>query len=267
MSYQKIFIKENVRIIATDAKNIAQEVIDRNKATPLSARIISTAIVGFLPIGNHDSKVKSTLTINSNGPSTIIIVEVIKNKVRALIQNALIATEYDENKFNEVPLILGIGDSGTLKVVSGEGEKSYSGQVPLANSDIVTDLVYYMDQSHQIYSALVTDVTLESPSKLKEAVSIYFELLPEHTEKDKEWVENFIKNHSLKDLGIHEYISEMDAKQLDTKKISWHKTCSKDKMGKVIKSIPEKRRKEIIEEQGKIEIQCEFCKTKYTFKS
>ena len=267
MSYQKILIKGNVRIIATEAKDIAQEVVDRNQSTPLSSKIISTAIVCFLPIANQDPEVKSTLTINGGGAAKQIIVEVINNKVRALIGNPFIVTEYDKKRFNDIPLILGIGDNGTLKIVSGEGEKAYGGEVPLANSDVVTDLVYYMDQSRQIYSALVANVRLETPKKLKSVSSVFFEMLPGHKEEDIQWVEKFIKDNLLKEIGLEKYISNMDAKLLETKTISWHQTCSKEKMKNIIKTIPIKEREKIIADIGKIEIQCEFCKTKYTFTS
>jgi len=267
MSYQKIFIKGNVRIIITEAREIAQEVIDRNKSTPLSSKIISTAIVSFLPIANLNPEVKSTLIINGGGAAKQIIVEVHDNKVRALIGNPFIITEYDKDRFNEIPLILGIGDNGTLKIISDDNVKTYGGEVALAKSDIVTDLVYYNDQSNQIYSALVSEVILETPNKLKTTISVYFEMLPEHNDEDIKWVEMFIKTHPLDKNDIEKNIIKTGAKLLDSKKISWHQSCSKEKIKRIIKGMSKKEREKILSEHGKIEIQCEFCKVKYIFTS
>ena len=267
MSKITTVLKGNIRIYVTEAAGIAQEAIDSHNTKPLGSLILATAISTFGTFVSLYKEQKTSSIIKGNGPSKTILVETSPNgDIRALIGDPSVSTEVDKTDFNNIPLTVGIGDSGTLKIVREVHGKYFGGEVQLANFDIVTDLAFYFDQSDQIYSAVVSDVELETATKIKRANSVIFQMLPSHTEEEKTFVEEFIKNNKLSKLGTKEYINKLNGMIIDTKEIRWNCSCSLEKMKDVIKVIPEEEQKNIIKEHGKIEVKCNYCNKNYEIK-
>ena len=266
MSNTTFIIKGEVMIYVTDAKAIAQEAIDRHKTLPLASLALATSIAVLGTFGSYKKGIHTSVNVKGNGPLKNIIVETNGNgKLRALIGNPFVKTDADEKNFNNIPLTVGIGDGGSLKIVHTNEKINFGGEVPLANGDITTDLAYYLDQSEQINSAVISSIILDSPQKLEHARAVIFVMLPKHSEKDIRWLENFIKNNSLENLSLVDYIKNINGKILETMNLKWQCTCNKNKMLKVAKTLPQNDQKELIQKYGYVEIICNFCKNKYQF--
>lgn len=267
MSKITTVLKGNIRIYITEATNIAQEAMDLHKTKPLGSLLLSTAIASFGTFISLYKEQKTSSIIKGNGASKTILVETNPNgDIRALIGNPLAETDADKKDFNNIPLTVGIGDEGTLKIVREVNGTYFGGEVKLANFDIVTDLAFYFDQSDQIYSAVVSDVELETPTKIKRANSVIFQMLPNHTDEEKLFVEIFIKNNKLSELGPKKYIEKLGGMIIDTKEIRWNCSCSMDKMKEVISVIPKEEQAKIIKEEGKLEVRCNYCNKNYKIK-
>ena len=91
-------------------------------------------------------------------------------------------------------------------------------------------------------------------------------MLPEHSEKDILWVENFIKTNLLSENTVEEYVNKIDGNVLETTKFNWKCNCTEEKMISAAKTLPRKDIDELIEENGFVEIKCNFCNKKYQFK-
>jgi molecular chaperone Hsp33 len=186
-SYTKIIIKNNVRIYVSDYQKIAQDILEIHKYTPLASLILANGISTFGVLGFLYDIEKVAILMKTNGAMKTFALEFKNGDIRALLGDGSVITEYDNNKLhNTIPLILGIGDEGVVRVSRFTNGTPYTSEVPIANGDMITDLVYYLNKSDQIYSAILNDVLLNEDNYLEvdKAKSVLFQLMPDHTEED-----------------------------------------------------------------------------------
>lgn len=268
MSNTKLIIKNNVRIFVSDFTEIAQKAIDIHSKYPLPSLVLATAVAAFGPLSfiNQKNNGKLIAMIKSEGAIKSIVVESsFDGKIRALIGNDNIETEYDDKDFNDIPLILAIGSPGILEIINIINNQQYGGQVALANADIITDLVYYFELSHQIKTALKTGVIFESKTKIQRSYSAFFQLLPNHNEEDIQWILDFIKNNDLKTMELDQYIKNIEGNILESFSAHWECACSEEKIDNIIKLLTDEEIADILEKESKVEIICEFCRKKHTY--
>lgn len=264
-SYTKIIIKNNVRIYLSDNKDIVQKVLDYHKYPPFPNLLLSNAITAFAPIKFLYDTNNIVFRVKTNGAMKNLILEIKNNSIRALISNPNIATEYDKENYNEIPLILGIGDMGTIDVSRVINNERFNSTVKIARGDIVTDLAYYLNVSDQIFSAVINDVRLndKEPQKILKAKNVLFQLLPSASEEDIHWIETFIKENDFTQMSICEYEEKISGELLDIKNINAKCWCSKNKLINAIKVLSSSEIDEIFKDQTQIESNCDFCNKKY----
>lgn len=216
-----ILVKNNVRAYVSDVTKIAQEGIDLHQTYPLPSLVLATSIAAFGPLGIMKKQGKVSSLIKSDGSLETILVETnSEGKMRALVGNPHVVTEFDQNRFNELPLQLGVGTNGILKIVNEINGQTFGGQVKLAKGDIATDLVYYFDQSEQIHTAVQLSVVLKTPKKLAKAYSVIFQLLPGYQESDIQMIEKLVSKNSLANFAsIESYIQSLNFEILATKRL------------------------------------------------
>ena len=203
----------------------------------------------------------------TNGAIKSLILEINENKIRGLISNPNIETEYDKKNFNSIPLILGIGDDGIVEISREIKGNFFTSEVKIAKADIVTDLVYFLNKSDQIYSAAINDLELneKDPNMVNKAKNIIFQLLPNHNEEDKTWIENFIKENNFKNNSINEIIEKINGEVISTEFIEGNCWCNKDKIINAINLLKNSEIEELFSKDKQIEVVCEFCMTKRLF--
>lgn len=266
MSNTKIIIKNNIRVYVSDYTEIAQEAMERHRTKPLASLALSTAIAVFGPLSAMKKEGRTVAHFKFNGPLKNILVESnVEGDIRALIGDPSVVTDYDNKDVNEIPLRVGIGEVGTLRIINEWKDQQFGGEVALANGDITTDLAFYFDQSEQTQTAVISDVHMENANTVDRAWSAIFQLLPERTEEDIRWIENFVKKNKMSEGTLEDYILKINGTLLDTKSTRWKCTCSKEKMKSLLDMISEDERKEIIQEHGKLEVTCNFCNRIYNY--
>ncbi len=258
-NFTKVIVKNNIRIYLSDLRDIMTEILNYHKYLPLPALILGKSIAAFSPLKFLYDSDDLMVRITSNGPIKSMIMEIKKDNIRALISNPNIVTEYDEKNYNSIPLILGIGDDGMLEVSRKVQNEYFNSQTKLVHFDIATDLAYFLNKSDQIYSAILLDVELsnENPLLFSKGKSIIFQLLPNHTEKDKIWVEDFISNIKIDEMSIDDIENKIEGKILKIYNLSSKCWCSKEKIIKAIFLLPKNEQEEIMEKP--FEVKCEFC--------
>lgn len=266
MAYTKIIIKNNIRIYLSDFTDIAQEAILNHNTKPLASLALSTAIAVFGPLSFMKKEGRTIAHYKFNGALKNILVESnVEGDVRALIGNPDIVTDYDNKDINQIPIRVGIGESGTLKIINEWKDNQFGGEVEMANGDITTDLAFYFDQSEQTQTAIISDVNMKNQKTINRAFSVIFQLLPSRTEEDIVWIEKFIQDNKMSTMSIEKYEVKINGNALETKLARWKCTCSEEKMKNLLKLVSKKEREEIIKEYGTLEVKCNFCNKKYTY--
>lgn len=267
MAFSKIIIKNNVRAYVSDLTEVAQEAVLRHNTSPLPSLALATAIAVFGPFAIIKARGRTSVLLKANGPLKNIIVESDSDgHIRALVGNPDIPTDYDNKDINLIPIKVGVGESGFLRVVHEYEGESFGGEVLLAKGDIVTDLAYYFDQSEQIYTAVLSDVKMKDKQNVERAYSVIFQMLPGYQEEDVEFVENMIKNHKLSTMSLDDYTKLIGGSLVGEKSLAWKCNCSEEKMKNLLNLISEEEQKQIIAEHGFIEVTCNFCNNKYKVK-
>lgn len=261
----KIILKNQIRIYLSDCKEVVQSIFDRHNYLPFPNLILANAICAFTPLKFLYDSPNLMIKLKTNGPINSLFVEVKDLSIRALISNPNVETEYDKTNYNDIPLILGIGDSGILQVSKVIKNETFVSDVPLARADIVSDVAYYLNHSDQIFSAVLNNVKLDekNANKIKVANNVIFQLLPNHSEDDIQWIETFIKNHDFSNCSLEEYQELIGGILYEIKEINANCWCDKKRVIQAIKSLNEEEKKQIFIEDESVETKCDFCNQKF----
>lgn len=261
-NYTKIILKNNVRIYLSDLQDVVDQVLNYHHYSPLPSLILAHALCAFIPLKYLYHTNNLLVRIKDNGAMKTLIFEAKNDRVRALISNPNIETEYDQGDYNQIPLILGIGDHGILEVSREIQEKFYTSETPLAKADIVTDVAYFLNQSDQTFSAVVNDVwlSLEDQRKTVRAKNMIFQLLPNYNEEDLIWIEDFIKQYPLKDYEVDEVERLIKGQLILVQEVDGSCWCSYEKITGAINLLSNEEKDELFVKE--VEVKCEFCQTK-----
>ncbi len=267
MAKVQLFTKNNIRIFVSDMTDIANVAVNKHNARPLGALVLATSIAVFGPLTTIKRNTKTSAILNGDGNSGTIIVESTQEGyIRTSIANPSVITEYDKINPNGIPIGIGIGQVGTLKILQTVGKLTYSSETKLAKGDIVTDMAYYYEVSEQTKSAVVSSIFLGKDSYVERAYSVIMQMLPGYTEEDVVWIEGFLRQNQLGKMKLNNFIQAMKATKLEEKILEWKCSCSKEKFKEILDTMTSDEKKEIIKEYGSIEIKCNFCGEKQKFK-
>lgn len=153
------------------------------------------------------------------------------------------------------------------------GER-YQGIVPFDQPTLAKCLVQYYDLSAQIPTRIVL------ASSDKRAGGLLIQLLPRNNEEEQEKVDEDIwpRLTMLTETLKAEELTELDAQEIlyrlyneeevrlpEVEKLHFGCTCSKDKCAQALIQIGVDAVRETLEEQNPINMDCQFCNTRYSF--
>jgi len=155
-----------------------------------------------------------------------------------------------------------------------EGSQAYQGIVPLEGDSISEVLENYMLRSEQI------DTRIWLCCNGNSAAGMLLQKLPEtmnqitHTHDLDTWnrvghLASTITDEELLTLPavtlLTRLFHEEDVRLFDASNTQFYCSCSRDSVANMLRMLGNKEISSIIEEQGKIEVNCDFCNTHYLF--
>lgn len=153
------------------------------------------------------------------------------------------------------------------------GER-YQGIVPLDQPNLASCLMQYYDLSAQIPTHIVL------ASNEKRTGGLLVQLLPRNSEEEQRFVDEdlwprlimlteTLKAEELTGLSANEILyrlyNEEDVRLPELEQLQFGCTCSKEKCANALIQIGVSAVKETLEFQNPIEMDCQFCNTKYQF--
>jgi len=206
------------------------------------------------------------LQINANAPVHMLVVQATsENTVRGLARwNAEIADDASYNDlFQEGRIIITVEPS--------DGGERYQSIVALSGESLADSLKSYFEQSEQLQTRLWL------ASNDQKAAGLLLQRLPNSddslAEEDNEsWnrtlaLSDTISAEELLTLDaetlLHRLYHEEDVRVFAQEAVTFKCQCSQEKVEAMIHSLGIKEARDIIEKQGSIEIDCEFCNTHY----
>jgi len=276
---------KNARFFIVDTKDIVQEALDIHRCSPTAIKAFGRLLTGAVMMG-ETLKGDDLLTLRTNTDG-LLNQMLVTTDANGNIKGYLSEPEVDlELKAGEVPKVGDLVGKGTLTVIKDMGLKEpYVGVSQIVNGEIGEDIAYYYYTSEQTPSVVVLGVSLGPNMRVKNAGGYIIQLLPGANENFITKLEAKIKamkpmtellagGMNLKRIAklIYEDIDSKDELALiedysvyEEKKISYKCNCNKDKFYKGLMTIDKKELEEIFIEKPELEVECHFCRKKYSF--
>ena len=261
-------------IKTTDVVEEARKIHDLSPvATAAFGRLLTiTLLMGEEMKGNGDNV---TVQVKGNGPiGTMLTVSNNIPEVRGYVQNP--SVDLPLNEFGKLDVGGAVGNEGYIHVIKDMGLKEpYIGVSNLTSGEIADDFTNYFVNSEQRKVAVALGVLVDK-NGVREAGGYIITPMPDATDEEISKVEKGIfeagaiskmldDNLSLSEIA-KKVTGDKNIKVIEDNKVPKYKcNCSKEKMTEALISIGKKELEDIIREDGKAELVCHFCNTKYNF--
>ena len=261
-------------IKTTDVVEEARKIHDLSPvATAAFGRLLTiTLLMGEEMKGNGDNV---TVQVKGNGPiGTMLAVSNNIPEVRGYVQNP--SVDLPLNEFGKLDVGGAVGNEGYIHVIKDMGLKEpYIGVSNITSGEIADDFTNYFVNSEQRQAAVALGVLVDK-NGVREAGGYLITPMPDATDEEISKVEKGIfeagaiskmldDNLSLSEIA-KKVTGDKNIKVRENNKVPKYKcNCSKEKMTEALISIGKKELEDIIREDGKAELVCHFCNTKYNF--
>jgi len=217
------------------------------------------------------------MQIQGNGPINFMVMECTSEKhLRGMAQYKDTIKNIKPCTENEQLLLSDLFGNGQLVITvdnktNKQSNERYQSIVELKGEKISHALESYLTQSEQLETRIFL------ATNAAHACGLLVQKLPgQTTENDDDWnrisqLAATIKSEELTSLEpeeiLHRLFNEDDVRILDTDSYTFQCTCSRARVSSMLTSLGKEEIDSIIEEQGVIEIDCEFCSQHYSFDS
>ena len=251
-----------------DTTDIVQKAIEYHNLSDDAAKALGKvlSIGAFISASFKGKNDKLTIIIQGNGSGGKIVVSGdAGGKVRGYIENP----KAMGLKTQDV-----VGREGYLNLIKDFGLKEpYNGISQLVNGSIDADFAYYFTASEQLPSAISLGVDVEH-GICKKSAGIIVQPMPNCEEEKLVILEDIVSqlsdivglvNEKGLDGVLDYYFGHFDINILDDLHPYYECSCSEEKIKNVLISLGREEANKIIEKEGKIEVNCQFCNKKYIF--
>lgn len=265
-----------VRAFVATTRNMVEKARDLHKTSKvataaLGRTLTATSMMGLMMKNDGD---KITVIIKGGGPiGSILATANSKGIVKGYVDNPNVVVEdYENGKLN---VAAAVGSEGTVRVTKDLGlREPYNGSYPMVSGEIAQDLTYYFALSEQTPSVVALGV-LTKEEEVEYAGGFIVQLMPDATEEtisklesnvaNLDSITNMLKEGKTPEDILNIVLDGLNPQILDKCDVGFGCECSKERVEGVLISIGQHQLAEMIEEDKKAEIGCQFCNTKYMF--
>lgn len=265
-----------VRAFVATTRNMVERARDLHKTSKvataaLGRTLTATSMMGLMMKNDGD---KITVIIKGGGPiGSILATANSKGIVKGYVDNPNVVVEdYENGKLN---VAAAVGSEGTVRVTKDLGlREPYNGSYPMVSGEIAQDLTYYFALSEQTPSVVALGV-LTKEEEVEYAGGFIVQLMPDATEEtisklesnvaNLDSITNMLKEGKTPEDILNIVLDGLNPQILDKCDVGFECECSKERVEGVLISIGQHQLAEIIEEDKKAEIGCQFCNSKYMF--
>ncbi|GGY50996.1 33 kDa chaperonin [Bacterioplanes sanyensis] len=251
----------NIRGELTQLHDSYQEVLNRHQYPPVIARAVGELMAATaLMSANLKFAGRLTLQVRLSGSVSLLQAETShQGELRAIAR-------YDDQLSNDE---LDFADGQLVITVEPEQGQRYQGITAIAGGNIAQALSDYFEQSEQLGSRfwLVCDGT--------RAAGFMLQKMPASADEDPDaWdrlthLASTLKDEELLQLDnetlLHRLYHEEAVRLYPASALSFLCTCSQERIGTALHQLGYDELQSVLNEQGSIAINCEFCQQLYRF--
>ncbi len=165
---------------------------------------------------------------------------------------------------------------GTLQVTLDLGLRvPYHGSVPLISGEIAEDLASYLVVSHQIPSVVALGVLVSPSERVMAAGGLIVQVMPGADERVVAYLEeraqvlpavtSMISTGNTPEEMVDAVLGTIVSRVVERGPVRFRCRCSRRKVQQVLISLGDAELREILAEQGQVEVTCNFCNARYVF--
>jgi molecular chaperone Hsp33 len=202
------------------------------------------------------------MQMQGQGPVKLVVVEVTS-------EGTLRATASWDGELQDAPFAELVGGGRfVITLVPADGTQSYQGVVDMSGGSVAEVLEHYMATSEQLQTRLWL------ACDERQAAGMLLQKLPEQEGTDADmWnrathLGATLSAEELLKLPAREVIRrlfhEEDVRVFESTPLAFRCSCSRDRVTAMLRMLGRDEVHSIIEERGKVEVTCEFCRKRYT---
>lgn len=277
-----------VRMIAKDAPVKAMAIsatglVERARAIhhtlPVATAALGRTLMAASLIGNtlKEENGSVTVRISGGGPlGNILAVSDSTGNVRGYVQNGQV--ELPSKSPGKLDVGRAVGTDGAITVMKDLGLKEpYVGSTPLVSGEIAEDITAYFAESEQIPTACALGVLVERDLSVAVAGGYLIQLLPGADEEAIRAIEQGIEalgavtpalalGLSPQEL-LEKVLSAFEMELLEETPVEYRCYCSRERMQTALISMGREELTSLLEEQGGVELTCQFCDSVQRFEN
>ena len=266
-----------ISVVCASTTNLVEEARKLHDLSPVATAALGrlltiTALIGSEMKNKTD---KLTIQIKGNGPiGKMVAVSDNFPHVKACITNPRV--DIPLNEFGKLDVGRAVGNQGFINVIKDIGLKEpYIGISPLTSGEIADDFANYFQTSEQKQTAVALGVLVDKDG-VRASGGYIITPMPDATDEEISKVEKSIfeagamskmldSNLSLKEIA-QKITGDKNVKVMDASiEPVYECGCNKEKFAEGLMTLGKKQLTELIEEDEKAEIQCQFCNKRYNF--
>lgn len=266
-----------ISVICASTTKMVEEARKTHDLSPVVTaalgRVITiTALIGAEMKNKTD---KLTIQIKGNGPiGKMVAVSDNYPHVKACLTNPIV--DIPLNEFGKLDVGAAVGNQGFINVIKDIGLKEpYIGISPLTSGEIADDFANYFQTSEQRQTAVALGVLVDK-NGVKASGGYIISAMPDATDEEISNIEKSIFQAGAMSKMLDQKLSlkEIAEKITGDKKVKvidasiepvYECECNKEKFADSLITLGKEQLKELIEEDGKAEIKCQFCNKIYNF--
>ena len=266
-----------VKAAAITGRDIVERARNIHKLLPTATAALGRTLMGASLMGDmlKEEEGALTLQIKGGGPlGTILAVSDHQGNVRGYVQNPQV--ELMEQRPGKLDVGRAVGTEGTLTVIKDIGLKEpYVGSIGLFSGEIADDLAMYFVESEQIPTACALGVLVGLDQSVTAAGGYIIQLLPGASEDMITRIEAGV--HAMGSVSsalaggldgeglLQAVLKDFDLEILEKHPVEYRCYCSRERVSRALISMGRKDLTDLIAEQGRAELTCQFCDTVYQF--
>ena len=156
----------------------------------------------------------------------------------------------------------------TLTIDPGQGGERYQGLVEVSGDSLAATLEDYFIRSEQLETRLwlAADAT--------RACGMLLQRLPGKNVDDEDWQRDVFLGETISETELlqlpthellHRLFHEEDVRLFEAEPVSFRCTCCRERIETVLRGLGYDEVQDILEEQGRVSVNCEFCGHCYEF--
>lgn len=262
-----------ISLSVLDTTEMVNKAIEIHGLSPVCAAALgrTLTVCTFMASNLKNQNDKLSVTVAGNGPGGKITVCGNGNlDMRGFIDNPNVELPLRADGKLDVGGL--VGKTGRLTVVRSMGLKDpYSGSSQLVSGEIAEDFTAYYALSEQQPTAIALGVKIGTDLKCIGAGGVIMQAMPGASDAAICMAEDVMSQLSsvstlIQEVGaegiIDKFIGEVDYTEYHP---DYRCLCNRNYIEKVLVSLGKKELDDIIEKEGQITVDCQFCNKKYNF--